>query len=203
MHRTLFAAAGVLAGVVASVAGAAEPFELTYVSPTERLTLASGGDALPAASRAVLRVESPHPAGKPDVARAMLVVQPNAERPGWWARRFGAEPAATTPSGVWVFDLPQREAENLLATLERERFYVRSRPLGVEVEIGVEQRGDHFAKPFRPLAEFDALALRVRRDGVDPRVLASPAADHAAVDEAAALSGGLCRRLPSISQAAR
>ncbi|TWT77533.1 hypothetical protein Pla123a_21940 [Posidoniimonas polymericola] len=176
----------------------AESFELTYASPTDRLNVASGGDLLPAASRCVLRVESPHPAGTPGVARATLVVERKVAQPGWWARRFGAEPAAVTPTGAWVTDLPASEAQNLLATLDRERFYLRSRPLGAEVQIGVRRDGERFAKEFRPLAEFDALVLRVRRHGVDPRDVAADAPD-----EASQLSGGLCRRLPALEPARR
>lgn len=142
-----------------------EAVQLTYATEADRLNVASGGVALPAASRCLLRVESPHPAGKPGLARVTLVVAPQPTEVGWWARRFGKSAPAVVPSEVRVLDIPEGEAQSLLATLDRERFYVRAKPLTTDALVGVNRNGERFAKDFRSLPQFDALVLRAHQQG--------------------------------------
>lgn len=169
----------------------ADAVKVTYATDADRLNVASGGGALPSASRCLLWVESPHPAGRPGLARVTLAVAPQTPRAGWWERRFGKTPPPTAPSDVRVLDVPQQEVQSLIQTLDAERFFVRSKPLTTDAFVGVERNGERFAKDFRSLPQLDALVLKAHRQGIG-----------AGVDGTVKLAAGgadQCVRLPPVS----
>lgn len=189
------------------IAPTGEVVKVDYVTEADRLNVASGGGAFPAASRCLLRVESPHPAGKPGLARVTLAVEPKQQKVGWWARRFGKEAPTPTPSVVRVLDISAAEVQSLLETLDEQRFYVRSKPLTTDAFVGVERKGERFAKEFRSLPQLDALVMRTHQQGggVGPRTSTVEFAAGGAAGyptTTATIAGGVvsqCRLLPPVS----
>jgi hypothetical protein len=149
---------------LANVENASE-VKLTYQTSSDRLNVASGAATLPAATQSILQVDLPHPAGKPDMARVVLFVQPKTKEPSWLDKLRGAESEQPDALETRVFEVPAREVQSIVAELQDERFFERSKPLATDAFVGVEVEGDRFAKDFRSLPELDALVLRAHHQG--------------------------------------
>ncbi|TWT42574.1 hypothetical protein [Botrimarina hoheduenensis] len=185
----------------------AEAVKVTYVTEADRLNVASGGGSFPPASLCLLQIEGPSTTGTPDQAGVTLVVEPQHEKLGWWARKFGKAAETPAPAAVRNLVIPTSELQTLLSTLETERFYVRSKPLTTDVFIAVESSGKRFAKDFYSLPQLDALVLRTLREGEVPPTIASstiaqvPAQGYPTTVEFLPSSANQCRRLPPVSEA--
>lgn len=141
--------------------GAAPAIKLTYRTPSDRLNVggtqlaafrAGGQPPLAACSTTTLALVSPHPRGRAGFAEATIVTRPDV------AGQAGM-------SEVWVLDVPQWQAEAIVAKLRAAAFFERSKALGSEIFLAAEVGPEKISKNFRAVPELDALILRSRTEG--------------------------------------
>ena len=151
-------------------ARAEDSTSLTYITQSDRLNIASspfatvsqGGAALgqlPGATTSRLTVVHPHPVLGASMAMAELTAQISED----------GEPIESETRRL---DVPAWQVEAVMKRLDEERFFRRSKPLSADAKLRVVRQGAAFEKPFRSIAELDALMIRVRRDGQRPSAVA-------------------------------
>jgi hypothetical protein len=127
-----------------------------------------------------LTIAYPHPAGKAGYARVELVeesVLPTGTSPaeadeGWMARLrrstrnvMPGVRLADGVSGAWAIDLRISQVNLLLYHLDQQGFFGTTVPAVPETSLAATVNGVPFERPWSQVAELEALAARVRREG--------------------------------------
>ncbi|MCO6458436.1 MAG: hypothetical protein J5I93_24290 [Pirellulaceae bacterium] len=129
---------------------------------------------IPPFAQCRLSLVAPHPQGKTGYALAVLTVLPDSvardhsmfESVRSQVVGGGSEPGTFHSAlEVWTTDVPQWQVEQLLTRLREADFFRRQRSFQTEVHLWTEIDGTSFGKPTAPIAELDALILRVRHEG--------------------------------------
>lgn len=200
------------------VAAVPAGLEITYKTGSDRLNVQAGAlsavglparpQPLPNLSQSTLRIRLPHPSGRPDHGQATLHAYVDAADGSVGFGSVAGPLGGRTTVGVWVLDIPAWQVQALQRRLQEEHFFRRSRVLNAEVEIGVREGDRRFRKPFRAVAELDALLLRVAAEGrplVSQRLPSHPTADRPFASPPAAHPGPVgqgLQRLPQTQSAA-
>jgi len=131
-----------------------------------------------------LKVQYPHPAGRPGFARARLEITSKATKPGatataatsssWSKAAQAVNPKrlwSKTSAGsaevdeVWEFDVPRAQLDNVVASLNRTGYF-DSRQQGSDgVEVVAKVDGKTVKKTWQQVPELNELMLSVRNQG--------------------------------------
>jgi hypothetical protein len=150
-----------------------EPIRIVYRTRTDRLNLAGGN--LPACCVAELAIKFPHPQGTPGMASAVVRTTPcTADTTPFAEGRisqltaiFDDDASASAPtSHAGTTDVPLWQIQAIIAGLEKESFFRRSRALGAEVYLYVETEGRQHGKRVKPQPELDVVLLQAMRGQV-------------------------------------
>lgn len=147
-----------------------DPIHIIYRTRTDRLNLA--GAHLPHCSIAELSIQYPHPTIKAAICQATVRSTPCSvdatpfpERgvTAGVASMFGGESTNSAPATlVGVSDMELWEVEAIIVSLEKLHFFHKQRTvLSADAFLSVKTAKYAVGKKYRPVAELDAMLLRV------------------------------------------
>ena len=186
-----------------AVGMAPDPIRIIYRTRTDRLNLA--GAQLPHCSIAELRVNFPHYQAKVATCSAVVKTTPCSENATPFPERGitstvtslvdgTVSDASAAPSQAWSADIPLWEVQAIVASLEKLSFFRKQRTvLSAEVFLSVETGKHAVGKKYRPIAELDAMILRV----VQHQSYAAHSANESAVRVSSLPARAELQRLPT------
>jgi hypothetical protein len=186
----------------AALQTADDPIRIVYRTRTDRLNLA--GQTLPTCCVAELAIKFPHPQGTPGMGSAVVRITPcTADATPFAEGRLSQltgmfdddSPGSAPTSVAGSTDVPLWQIDAIVAGLEKESFFRRSKALGAEVYLYVEADGRQHGKRVKPQPELDVLLLQAMRG----QIAATP---HGAEHGSTPTRPELCR-LPGVETAWR
>lgn len=132
-----------------------------------------------------LAIETPHPAGIPDMARVTFSLDSGradaSSGESWNPLKADQTPAITTGHEeiheVWAMSIPRAQADLYFQLLSTQNFYHAAAVENGPAELAVTMNGRELSKSWEQVPELNLLVQRVRREGqlvgyLRPRALA-------------------------------
>ncbi len=161
---------------------------LTYRTESDRLNVTASANLgstqlvshqqqspklFPNVTTSTLVIQHPHPNGTAGYAQAMVTLRPTgAEKSVGFSFRKrmngNEEDQASHDAQIieaWALDIPVWQVFGIMAKLQKEKFFRRTKVPNAEAYLAVRADGGEFGKAYSPVPELDGLILRIRWEG--------------------------------------
>ena len=132
------------------------PLKIVYRTKTDRLT----STELPSCSMATLQIQGTDTHRNDNTGYARLTVLPLSADPNLTPGDLSTNNGHPTPT-VWRGEIPMWQLEAIVGQLEQAHFFRRAKIFGAETFLSVSTSSRRLGRPYREVAELDAIILRM------------------------------------------